>query len=156
MNPERTPESAKIISPFAHTEATVSEVSPRKSNIIIWVVFGIVLVAVGIGVGLAVNNYLNDPYRTLEVFPVTKYLQEPNTLYGSRFKADIRVENSLGWKENVGNVMIFSSTADSNLMAIMVPAAVSKNVSFSKGQTYTAELEVKEGGLIYANAIRKN
>jgi hypothetical protein len=37
-----------------------------------------------------------------------------------------------------------------------VPAVVANDIYFTKGQTYTAEIEVKEGGLIYANSCQKN
>jgi len=37
----------------------------------------------------------------------------------------------------------------------MIPPSLAQ-IYFTKGQTYEGELEVKEGGLIYANSIRKN
>lgn len=156
MQPERHNESPKIISPFANTEAAVSQVAPRQTNMGLWIGLVVVLIAAGVGVGLMVTNYLNDPFRTLEPFSISKYLESATALLGSRFKAEIRVEANLGWKENVGNLMLFSTTDDSRPIAVMVPAEVSRNITFTKGQTYLAELEVKEGGLIYANKVRKN
>jgi hypothetical protein len=52
--------------------------------------------------------------------------------------------------------MLFTTTDDSHPIAVMVPSSVSRDVSFTRGQTYIGELEVKEGGLIYANSIKKN
>lgn len=45
---------------------------------------------------------------------------------------------------------------DNRPIAVMVPAVVANGIYFTKGQTYLAELEVKEGGLIYANSCKKN
>lgn len=101
-------------------------------------------------------GYLNDPYRTLEPFPVSKFLDSPRALLGSRFQGELRVEANLSYKDGVGRLMLFSTSDDSRPIAVMVPDAVGKDIYFTKGQTYMAELEVKEGGLIYANSCRKN
>lgn len=85
-----------------------------------------------------------------------KYLQDSHALYGLKFKAELRVEADLGWKDGVGRLMLFSTTEDARPIAVMMPAAVAKDIYFTKGQTYLAEFEVKEGGLIYATACRKN
>lgn len=156
MQPEQQPDHHKIISPFANTEAAMVQASPRKFNPTIWIISGLLVIALCVTTGFYVNKYLNDRFRTLEVFPVAKYLEGPHTLSGSRFKAELRVEANLGWKETAGTLMLFTTTDDSNPLAVMVPADLMKTVSFSKGQTYMAELEVKEGGLIYANAVQKN
>lgn len=102
-----------------------------------------------------IMNHLNDPLRTLEVFPVTKYLEGYQALAGSKFRAELRVENDLGWKEGVGRLMAFSIRDSSHPVAVMIPSALAQTY-FTKGQNYVGELEVKEGGLIYANSLRKN
>ena len=132
------------------------QTAPRRFNPTLWIIVGLVVIAACVASGIAINNYLSDRFRTLEVFPVAKYLEGPHTLSGSRFKAELRVEANLGWKESAGTLMLFTTADDTNPLAVMVPADLMKTVSFSKGQTYIAELEVKEGGLIYANAVKKN
>jgi hypothetical protein len=101
-------------------------------------------------------RYVNDPYRTLETFPVSKYFDDYQGLAGSKYKADFRVEADLGWKDGAGRLMLFSTSDDSRPIAVMIPAAVANGIYFTKGQTYTAEVEVKEGGLIYADSFQKN
>lgn len=113
------------------------------------------IAACGIGVVL-ITGHLKDPYRTLERFSISKYLENYHSMAGSRFKANVRVEADLGWKEEIGRLMLFSTADEPRPIAVMVPAAVAKEIYFTKGQSYLAELEVKEGGLIYANACRKN
>jgi hypothetical protein len=114
------------------------------------------LVVIGAVAAVFAMRYINDPYRTLENFPVSKYLDGYQALAGSKYKANFRVEADLGWKEGAGRLMLFSTSDDSRPIAVLVPAAVANGIYFTKGQTYTAEVEVKEGGLIYANSFQKN
>ncbi len=120
-----------------------------------WIGLSVVVAAIAAVAILFLFRSLNDPYRTLEHFPVAKYLDSHRALAGSKFKAVLRVENDLGWKEGVGRLMLFSTSEDARPIAVMIPAGMT-DIYFTKGQTYMAELEVKEGGLIYANSIRRN
>lgn len=159
MEPSRTEhpsETSKVISPFAQTEAVISQKKRSSGKLFLIIGLGLLLVVGGAVAGIFTMRYVNDPYRTLENFPVSKYLDGYQALAGSKFKANFRVEADLGWKEGAGRLMLFSTLEDSRPIAVMIPAAVAKDVYFTKGQTYTAEVEVKEGGLIYANSFQKN
>ena len=143
-----------IISPFSDAESPVLQ-KRRKSRAALWVSLGIVICLVlGIG-GFFLNRYLNDPLRTLESFPAGKYMESYKALAGSKFRGNLRVENDLGWKEGAGRLMVFSLRDDPHPIVVMIPPSLAQ-IYFTKGQTYEGELEVKEGGLIYANSIRKN
>lgn len=98
---------------------------------------------------------VDDPYRTLEPFSADKYFENPQSLTGNRFRATLRVEGDLGWKEGVGKLMVFSVEGDSRFVPVLV-AGGKLNISFSKGQTYTANIQVQEGGLIHATDFKKN
>lgn len=155
-SPPRTSHDSGVISPFANVEADLSGNRSKSGKRLLWIGVVVSLLAIGaIGAFLLVG-YLNDPYRTLEPFPISKYLDNYRSMAGSRFKAQLRVEADLGWKEGVGRLMLFSSADEPRPIAVMVPALVGKDIYFTKGQTYQTELEVKERGLIYANACRKN
>ena len=156
MQAERHPKGDKIVSPFAQSEAAISPKKKSGIPLAIGIAAVVLLLIAGLAGGIVISRYLRDSYRTLEVFPVTKYLDDAHSLYGSKFKAELRVESDLGWKEGIGRLMLFSMTSDPRPLAVMVPAAVGKDIYFTKGQTYMAEFEVKEGGLIYATACRKN
>lgn len=106
-------------------------------------------------IGLLVVRHLGDPLRTLEPFPVSKYLESYKSLAGSKFRGNLRVENDLGWKEGAGRLMVFSLKEDTRPIVVMIPPSEAATY-FTKGQMYQGELEVREGGLIYANSIRKN
>jgi hypothetical protein len=149
-------EPDKVISPFAENEVTITRNKGSRGKIA-WVVSaGLLLVLVGALLTFFATRYLNDPYRTLEAFPVAKYFEGYEALAGSKYRADFRVEADLGWKDGVGRLMLFSTADDSRPFAVMIPLSVANGVYFTKGQTYTAEIEVKEGGLIYADSFQKN
>lgn len=159
MEPSRSEhqaETQKVISPFAYTEAAVSPNKRSSGKLILVVSTCLLLLMAGAVAGVYVMRYINDPYRTLENFPVSKYLDGYQALAGSKFKANFRVEADLGWKDGTGRLMLFSTTDDSRPIAVLIPAAIANGIYFTKGQTYTAEVEVKEGGLIYANSCQKN
>jgi len=145
--------SHKVVSPFSDTTASYGRKSKGISPA--WILLAVLIVVVGGLGGFFLVQQLNDPLRTLEPFPVSKYLASFKSLAGSKFQANLRVENDLGWKEGVGRLMVFTVREDPNPIVVMIPADLS-SVYFVKGQHYRAEIEVKEGGLIYANSIQKN
>jgi hypothetical protein len=159
MEPARSEypsESEKVISPFAHSEVAISPNKGTSGKLFLIIGLSLLLVVAGAVAGIFVMRYVNDPYRTLETFPVSKYFDDYQGLAGSKYKADFRVEADLGWKDGAGRLMLFSTADDSRPIAVMIPAAVANGIYFTKGQTYTAEVEVKEGGLIYADSFQKN
>ncbi len=145
-----------VVSPFGHTQAMVPAKKRSAGKIVIAIVLIVVLLAAGTFSGVFLSRYLNDPLRTLENFPVAKYLDDYHGLAGSKFKGQLRVEADLGWKEGAGRLMLFTCPDDNRPVAVLIPSAVANGVYFTKGQTYLAELEVKEGGLIYADSCKKN
>lgn len=148
------PVGKPIISPFSDTESPVLQ-KRHKSHLSLWVSLGVALCLVLAIGGFFLSRYLNDPLRTLEPFPVGKYMETYKALAGSKFRGNLRVENDLGWKDEVGRLMVFSLRDDPHPIVVMIPPSLAQ-IYFTKGQTYEGELEVKEGGLIYANSIRKN
>ena len=147
-------EPDKFASPFGESTATLPE-PKRQNRLALWIILGLALVVVG-GFGAnALTRILNDPLRTMETFPVAKYFEGYHALAGARFKGELRVENDLGWKDGMGRLMLFTTPNDSRPVAVLIPPSLG-HLYFVKGQTYTAELEVKEGGLIHAISCKKN
>jgi hypothetical protein len=145
----------KVVSPFAETAATFPPTKRSSARLYIWIAIAIVMVSAGGIGGMIVARHLSDPLRTLDKFPVAKYLENYRSVAGAKFKGDLRVEADLGWKEGAGRLMVFTAAEDTRPIVVLIPPHLS-NIYFSKGQTYLAELEVKEGGLIYANTCRKH
>jgi hypothetical protein len=147
---------APVQSPFASAQAAMPPTRPSRTKWIVRILTALVLLTWGAVAGAYLVRYLHNPYRTLPSFPVAKYLDGYRPLAGLRYKSELKVEADLGWKENIGKLMLFTTTDDSRPIAVFIPAVVAKDVYFTKGQTYLGELEIKEGGLIHANSIQKN
>jgi hypothetical protein len=148
-------EDNPIISPFAQTTSSIRPAA--HGTRISWplgIVSALLLLVILGNAGYFAIKYLNDPYRTLELFSADKYLADFQPLMGSKFRADLKVVADLGWKENVGRLMVFSAPNDNRPILVLIPPKLS-GIFFSKGQTFQIALEVGEGGLIYADSCDK-
>ena len=143
----------KVFSPFSESETVISRKRSKSNASFIW--GGVLALLLILGGGALLYTRLTDPLRTLEVFPVSKYLENYRTLQGAQFKGDLTVENDLGFKDGVGRLMVFSTKESAHPFVVMIPPNLASTY-FTKGQHYLAALEVKEGGLIYANSCKKN
>ena len=154
-NAEDESESQRVISPFAQTTSTVQTAhSGRSQSWALWIVSVLLVLMVAGTIAYFTYNYLNDPYRTLEPFPVDKYLSDYRSLTGAKFKADMKVSADLGWTSQAGRLMVFTVSGDSRPVGVLIPPRLS-GLYFTKGQNYRASLEVGEGGLVYADTCEK-
>ena len=148
-------EAQRVASPFARTTSTVQASGGRAAGSwALWIVSGLLaLVILGV-VGYFTYKYLGDPYRTLEPFPMDKYLSDYRALNGAKFKADLKVSADLGWKAETGRLMVFTLQNDNRTLVVLIPPKLGA-LYFEKGQNYQASLEVGEGGLVYADTCDK-
>jgi hypothetical protein len=154
-NLEDEGESPRVISPFATTTSTVHGTGKKSSgSLALWIVSSLlILVIIGI-VGFFSYKYLADPYRTLEPFPLDKYLADYRAMTGAKFKADLKVSADLGFQPDTGRLMVFTMQNDSRPIVVLIPPKL-HDIFFEKGQNYQASLEVQEGGMIYADTCEK-
>jgi len=144
-----------IISPFAQTTSSIRPPVERTGlSRPLWIVSALLALVVLGNAGYFAVKYLNNPYRTLELFSADRYLADFQPLAGSKFRADFKVVADLGWKENVGRLMVFAAPNDSRPILVLIPPKLA-GIFFTKGQTYQVALEVGEGGLIYADSCEK-
>ena len=154
-NLEDEGESPRVISPFARTTSTVQATGGRGSGSWALRIVSSLLIFVIIGiVSFFTYKYLSDPYRTLEPFPMDKYLADYRSMTGNKFKADLKVSNDLGYTPGKGRLMVFTVQNDSRPLVVLIPPKLS-GLYFTKGQDYQASLEVEEGGLVYADTCEK-
>jgi hypothetical protein len=154
--PSEQDEGQRIISPFAQTSTAVAPAGGRRPGSWVGWLIGAVLVLIALGtIGYFVQQYLNDPYRTLEPFPVDKYLSDYRSLSGSKFKAEVKVSNDLGFTPEVGRLMVFTIGTDARPVVVLIPPKLA-NIYFTKGQNYQAALEVDQRGLINADSCEKD
>ena len=155
LNPEDEGESPRVISPFAQTTSTVqTRGGGGAGSWALWIVSSLlVLVLIGI-VSYFSYKYLSDPYRTLEPFPMDKYMADYRSMAGNKFKADLKVSADLGWKAETGRLMVFTLQNDNRPLVVLIPPKLA-GLFFEKGQNYQASLEIGEGGLVYADSCEK-
>lgn len=154
-HPDDEGESPHIISPFAQTTSTVRKGSGSGSgSLALWIVSSLLVLAVLGIAGYFTWKYIADPYRTLESFPMDKYMSDYRPMTGNKFKADLKVSADLGWKAETGRLMVFTLPRDSRSLVVLIPPKLG-SLYFTKGQTYQASLEVGEGGLVYADTCEK-
>ncbi|HQZ27440.1 MAG: hypothetical protein KA250_10420 [Verrucomicrobiales bacterium] len=139
--------------PFADAAPTMPSV--RKGNPALWAILGVVGTLAVLGIGYVIFQSVQDPYRTLDVFPTEKYLSDYQGVVGSRFRANLIVDAELGGSFEKGRILTFREETSSKSLAVLVPPDLAQT-GFSKGQNYTAELEVGPGGLIQAYGFKKN
>jgi hypothetical protein len=131
---------------------------PGRSRSGAWIGWsiGILVAVLALGtIGYFAQHYLNDPYRTLEPFPMDKYLSDYRSLSGTKFKAEVKVSNDLGSKPGVGRLMVFTIGDDNRPLVVLLPPNLS-GIYFNKGQNYKTSLEVGQGGLVYADSCEKD
>lgn len=150
-----TTSAQRIASPFARVTTGPLATPAQRKVPLMWLVVAAAILLVGGGTVLLFGRLAADPYRTLEPFPLETYLSNYHVLEGSRFRANLRVENDLGYRAGAGRLMVFSVEGDGRTLAALVPARLPDNF-FSRGQRYTAELQVGDGGLIQINRYAKN
>jgi hypothetical protein len=147
---------APVISPFAQTVSTIRPPAVRARLAgLIWIVSAVLAMVVGGNAAYFGWKYLANPYRTLEPFSVDHYLADFQPLTGSKFGSQLVVVADLGWKEDVGRLMVFNAPNDNRPILVLVPPKLA-GTYFSKGQTYQVAMEVGEGGLIYVDSCEKN
>ena len=144
--PKTRAKARVIISPFAQTTSTVRRRPAASSGSL-----GALDRLEPAGPGGPRDRRLlhlqvsEDPYRTLEPFPMDKYLADYRSMAGNKFKADLKVSADLGWKAETGRLMVFTCQNDNRPLVVLIPPKLERNL-FTKGQNYQVSLEVGEGG----------
>ena len=163
QSPDNQADRPKVMSPFdgappGTTTSGSPEPQPQPTYfkwMVVSIYSGVAALALAIGAILLWRHTVDNPYRTLEVFPTQKYFDNPQSLLGNRFRATLRVEGDLGWSPGIGKLMVFSVEGDPRFVPVLVQGD-NQSYAFSKGQTYVAQITIKERGLIYATALKKN
>jgi hypothetical protein len=141
-----------VTSPFDESRAEVAPQRAKPKRV--WWLAGIIAIVVAIGAVLLMR-FLNEPLRTLETFPTDKYFSSYQALQGAKFKGRLRVDADLGFKPDRGRLMVFTAETDSRPLVVFIPANLAGQY-FNKGQFYLMQLDVREGGIIYASTCVKD
>ncbi len=143
-----------VESPFAHVTGVAPQTRSNKTWLIVGLIVGVILLIAAVGAGIYLGRSSSDSFRTVKDFPADDYFTDYHTVAGGTFKADATVEVDLGWKEETGRLMVFSTGEDVRRFAVLLPPALS-DIHFYKGQRYRIVFKVLEGGLLYASSCSK-
>lgn len=143
-----------VATPFADYETPMNIRSRGRTAPALWAGIGAVGILVILALGYYIVSYTKDEFRTLSAFPASEYMEDPERVLGSRFKANMVVDAELGGTLTEGRLYSFREEASQKNLAVVVPPDQAQTL-FVKGQTYTAELEVGQGGIIYARRFQK-
>lgn len=92
-------------------------------------------------------------FSSLEDLPVESYLRRPGDFLGNTYLLKGRIDSQIKWEENVGRILAVRSESTDARLPIFVPSEVEQNLYV--GQVYEMRAIIREGGLIYVEALRK-
>ncbi len=121
-----------------------------------WFIAIVLLAAAAIAGGYFFVSKANDPYRTLQRLELSAYMENANSLRGNIYRVTGSVWNSLGWSPSAGRLFAIEVDTEKpgNLLPVLVPVTLS-HVNLQKGQRFTFEVEVVEGGVLEVRSLRK-
>lgn len=118
----------------------------------IWFIAIAVLAAGAIAGGFMLKGTVNDPYRTLSVFPVADYMQNSNSLRGNSYKMEAVVGDQLRF---VNSARLFAVEVNGEPVSLLIPAEL-RDVNVQKGQRFLFKIEVGDKGILKALDAKKN
>ncbi|MFU8848774.1 MAG: hypothetical protein ACNA77_08670 [Opitutales bacterium] len=92
-------------------------------------------------------------FSGLEVLPVNDYLQKPENFLGNTYRISAQIDSQIAWEEGVGRILAVQSEGSSSRIPVFVPDAIEQNLHV--GQRYEMRANIRKGGLIYVEDLRK-
>lgn len=92
-------------------------------------------------------------FSGLEVLPVNDYLQKPENFLGNTYRLTAQIDSQIEWEEGVGRILAVQSEGSSSRIPVFVPDAIEQNLHV--GQRYEMRANIRNGGLIYVEELRK-
>lgn len=92
-------------------------------------------------------------FARLEPLPVGTYLLRPGDYLGNTYSLKGRIDSQIRWEEGVGRILALRPEGSPTRLPVFVPAAAGQNLHV--GQIYEMRVVIREGGLIYVEALRK-
>lgn len=143
-----------VATPFSGRQETLRK--PQNGGK--WVVYLVSILCVAFAIStilLLKNKGGGDKYRTLEAFPTSDYLENYESLLGSRFKLNATVDAELGTEESTGKLVTFRDSQSKKIVPVLIPSEVMPNFALSKSQSCQMVIEVGRGGVITATQFEK-
>lgn len=140
--------------PFSERRAVPSASKGlSKTSIFASVAGCLILLVLAVVIGRGRKSH--GEFRTLEVFPVSDFLDNYEMLLGNKFKLSATVDAELGTEVDKGKLVVFRDGQSKKVLPVLIPSAVIPTYQLSKSQKYTLVLEVTKMGILTATNLEK-
>ncbi|MFP4157155.1 MAG: hypothetical protein ACLFU4_06000 [Opitutales bacterium] len=85
--------------------------------------------------------------------PIESYLRRPGDFLGNTYLLKGRIDSQIKWEEGVGRILAVRAELSEARLPVFVPSEVEQNLHV--GQIYEMRAIIRQGGLIYVEALRK-
>lgn len=92
-------------------------------------------------------------FSKLEPLPVGDYLRRPGDFLGNTYLLKGRIDSQIKWEEGVGRILAVKVEGSPARLPVFVPIEAGQNLHV--GQIYQMRAGIREGGLIYVEALQK-
>lgn len=92
-------------------------------------------------------------FASLETLPVSSYLERPGDFLGNTYLLQGRIDSQIMWEQEVGRILALEPEGSARRLPVFVPTGAGQNLYV--GQVYETRVTIREGGLIYVEALRK-
>jgi len=92
-------------------------------------------------------------FSGLEALPVDDYVEKPGNFLGNTYLLSVQIDSQIEWKEGVGRILAVEAEGSSSRIPIFVPDTIEQNLHV--GQRYEMRANIRKGGLIYVEDLRK-
>jgi hypothetical protein len=120
-----------------------------------WLLAGLVIILLLIGVGGYFFGSSGTPYRATPEFPVDEYLATSTSLRGNTYRLTGAVLNSIAWSPAEGRLISVQPNNSDSPIPLVIPAGLGET-NIQKGQRFHFLVEVRDSGVVYATELTKS
>ncbi|MEO0795089.1 MAG: hypothetical protein AAFX93_08005 [Verrucomicrobiota bacterium] len=121
-----------------------------KFNPIIGVVIGIVALVILVITLVMVQG---GSYSGLQKFPAESYRNAPQNLLGNSYVLDAQVDSMLSYEPGLGRLLAVRADESTGRIPVFLPDGLEDSIH--TGQRYSMKVNIRNGGLIYIEELKK-
>ena len=103
--------------------------------------------------GILLSGCGKGNFSGLEALPVDDYVKKPANFLGNTYLLSVQIDSQIQWEEGVGRILAVEPEGSSSRIPVFVPDAIQQNLHV--GQRYEMRANIRKGGLIYVEELRK-
>jgi hypothetical protein len=103
--------------------------------------------------GILLSACERGNFSGLEALPVDAYVEKPGNFLGNTYLLSVQIDSQVEWEEGVGRILAVEAEGSTSRIPVFVPDAIEQNLHV--GQRYKMRANIRKGGLIYVEDLRK-